>query len=99
MIPQPVAETLKQLPPDFVAKRLIHDGDRRTLELGPEDEELRLRLGVETDKLGPAKVVVLWDEGGSLQPTFPLAAARQASWPRGPCLLSRNARRCAVSLA
>ena len=62
MIPQSVAEILEQLPRDFVAQRLIHDGDRRYLELGPEDQDLRLRLGVETDKLGPSKVVVLWDE-------------------------------------
>ncbi len=66
MIPQAVAKTLDQLPRDLVAERLIYDGDRRYLELGPEDQELRLRLGVETDKLGPEKVVVLWDQADAL---------------------------------
>jgi glutamate dehydrogenase (NAD(P)+) len=65
MIPQPIAKVLEQLPRDEIERRLIHDGDRRYIELGPEDQELRLRLGVETDKLGPEKVVVLWDEASA----------------------------------
>ena len=64
MIPRSVAEVLDRLPRDEVERRLVRDGDRRYLELGPEDGELRLRLGIETDKLGPAQVVVLWDEAG-----------------------------------
>jgi glutamate dehydrogenase/leucine dehydrogenase/CBS domain-containing protein len=64
MIPQAVAECLARLPREEVEQRLVRDGERRYVELGPEDGELRLRLGVETDKLGPARVVVLWDEPG-----------------------------------
>ena len=62
MIPRAVADLVRSLPDEEVAGRLIRDGSRRYLELGPEDEDLRLRLGVETDRLGPDKVVVLWDE-------------------------------------
>jgi hypothetical protein len=58
MIPRSVAEVLDRLPRNEVERRLVRDGDRRYLELGPEDGELRLRLGIETDKLGPAQVVV-----------------------------------------
>jgi glutamate dehydrogenase (NAD(P)+) len=62
MIPDPVAELLQSLPSEEVARRLIRDGSRHYLELGPEDEGLRERVGVETDRLGPERVVVLWDE-------------------------------------
>jgi glutamate dehydrogenase (NAD(P)+) len=66
MIPQPVQELLDRLPRDEVAQRLVAEGDRRYLELGPEDRELRLRLGIETDRLGPQTVVVLWNEACDL---------------------------------
>ena len=66
MIPQPIREQVDRLPRDEVARRLVCDGDRRYLELGPEDLELRLRLGIETDRLGPQLVVVLWNEACEL---------------------------------
>ena len=65
MIPWAVAELVRALPEEEVAGCVICDGDRRYLELGPDDEDLRLCLGVETDRLGPEKVVVLWDEAGA----------------------------------
>jgi len=61
MIPEPVQALLSHLPDEEVARRLVCDGDRRYLELGPDDLELRERLGVETDRLGPQTVVVLWN--------------------------------------
>jgi len=64
MIPEPVRELVQSLPEDEIARRLVCDGSRRFLELGPDDVDLRLQIGVETDRLGPEKVVVLWDESG-----------------------------------
>jgi len=66
MIPQLVRDLLEQLPRDEVARRLVCEGDRRYVELGPEDGELRLELGIETDRLGPQTVVVLWNEACEL---------------------------------
>ncbi len=62
MIPAPIAELLRSLPGEEGARRLVCEGSRRYLELGRDDEDLRLLLGVETDRLGPEKVVVLWDQ-------------------------------------
>jgi glutamate dehydrogenase (NAD(P)+) len=64
MIPRSVAELVGALPQGEVSQRLVRDGSQRFLELGPGDEDLRLGIGVETDRLGPEKVVVLWDEAG-----------------------------------
>lgn len=66
MMPESVKNVLERLPSDEVAERLVCEGDRRYLELGPEDRDLRLRLGVETDRLGPQTVVVLWNEACEL---------------------------------
>ena len=66
MIPQPVATCLAQLPREEVDRRLVREGSKRYLELGAEDLALRLQLGIETDRLGPEKVVLLWEEADDL---------------------------------
>ena len=66
MIPQPVAACLEQLPSDEIDGRLVREGSKRYLELGVEDLALRLQLGIETDRLGPEKVVLLWEETDDL---------------------------------
>jgi glutamate dehydrogenase (NAD(P)+) len=55
------------LPVQTLDNRLVRDGGKRFLELGPLDVDRLARLGIEVDSLGPQLVVCMWDEDASLE--------------------------------
>ena len=68
MMPKFMREYLLPVIPEWTwRKRLIKDGSRRYLELGPLDVDRLSRMDIEVDKLGPNLVVSMWDEEGALE--------------------------------
>ena len=68
MIPDQMKSFLQErLPERTLENRLIRDGGRRYMELGPLDVDRLARLGIEVDSLGPRLVVCMWDEESPLE--------------------------------
>ena len=68
MIPKPMEAYLRErLPERTFQNRLVRDGSKCFMEVGPLDVDHLARLGIEVDNLGPRLVVCMWDEDSPLE--------------------------------
>lgn len=68
MIPKRMGTFLRErLPERTFQNRLVQDGGKCFLEIGPLDVDHLARLGIEVDRLGPRLVVCMWDEDSPLE--------------------------------
>ena len=68
MIPKRMETYLRErLPERTFQNRLVRDGSKCFMEVGPLDVDHLARLGIEVDNLGPRLVVCMWDEDSPLE--------------------------------
>jgi len=68
MIPKRMETYLRErLPERTFQNRLVQDGSKCFMEVGPLDVDHLARLEIEVDNLGPRLVVCLWDEDSPLE--------------------------------
>lgn len=68
MIPKRMETYLRErLPERTFQNRLVRDGGKCFMEIGPLDIDHLARLEIEVDNLGPRLVVCMWDEDSSLE--------------------------------
>jgi glutamate dehydrogenase (NAD(P)+) len=68
MIPKRMETYLRErLPERTFQNRLVQDGSKCFMEVGPLDVDHLARLGIEVDNLGPCLVVCMWDEDSPLE--------------------------------
>ena len=68
MIPKRMETYLRErLPERTFQNRVVQDGSRCFMEVGPLDVDHLARLEIEVDNLGPRLVVCMWDEDSPLE--------------------------------
>ncbi len=68
MIPKQMHEFLRDVLPERTWRNRLHrDGSLAFMEFGPLDVDRLKRLGIEADRLGPHRVVCMWDDEGPLE--------------------------------